>query len=66
MSDERVWLRHTEHGGSFHAPAGAVDALADLGWVPADPPQEHNPVVAENLAAQAAAPAKKTRTTDKE
>ena len=54
MSAERVWLRHADHGGVFHAPAEAVDALAELGWEPGEPPDEHNPVVAENLAAQAA------------
>jgi hypothetical protein len=55
MSGDRVWLRHTEHGGAFHAPAEAVEAWAAMGWVPGEPPEEHNPAVAENLAAQAAA-----------
>ena len=58
MSDDRVWLRHKEHGDYWHAPAGAVDAWADMGWEPSDPPAEPvSPVVAENLAAQAAAAA---------
>jgi len=56
MSDERVWLRHTEHGGAFHAPVGAVEAWAQMGWVPGEPPPpEPDPAVVENLAAQAAA-----------
>lgn len=55
MSGERVWLRHVEHGGAFHAPADVVEAWAEMGWVPGDPPEEPNPVVAENLAVQAAA-----------
>jgi len=55
MSDERVWLTHPEHGGSFHCPAEAVEAWAEMGWEPAEsPPEEHNPVIAENLAARAA------------
>lgn len=56
MSVERVWLRHAEHGGYFHCPAGAVDDWLAQGWAVADgPPEEHNPVIAENLAARAAA-----------
>lgn len=56
MSDERVWLTHPEHGGHFHCPAGAVaDWTTSQGWVLADsPPEEHNPVIAENLAARRA------------
>lgn len=57
MSDDRVWLRHKDHGDPFHCPAGAVEAWAEMGWVPGAPPEEDNPVVAENLAAQAAAAA---------
>lgn len=55
MSDERVWLRHKEHGGAWFAPGGAVGAFAEMGWEPGEPLEELNPVVAENLAAQAAA-----------
>lgn len=50
--DERVWLRHKDHGGTWHAPAGAAEAFADMGWEPGEPAEEFNPVVAENLAAQ--------------
>lgn len=60
-SDERVWLRHVGlagedgHGGVFACPAGAVDEWRAMGWEPADgPPEEPNPVVAENVAAQLA------------
>ena len=55
MSDDRVWLRHKDHDGAWLAPAGVVDAWAEMGWVPGDPPEEHNPVTAEMLAAQQAA-----------
>jgi hypothetical protein len=71
MSDDRVWLRHKDHDGAFHCPAEAVEAWADMGWAPGDPPEEHNPVVAENLAAQKAeadrlaAEAKATKTSRK-
>lgn len=60
MSDERVWLRHVGlegeegHGGAFECPAGAVDDWLAMGWAPGEEPEEHNPVVAENLAAQRA------------
>lgn len=57
MTDDRVWLRHKDHEGAWHAPAGAVEAWAEMGWVPGDPPAEENPVVAELLAAQRAAAA---------
>lgn len=54
--DERVWLRHGEHGGYFECPVDAVEHWAPMGWQVADgPPEEVNPVVAENLAAQKAA-----------
>jgi hypothetical protein len=53
--DERVWLKHTEHGGYFHCPADAVGEWAAMGWEPTDAPPEENPVVAEMLAAQQAA-----------
>lgn len=57
MDDERVWLKHPEHGGYFHCPAGAVEAWTspELGWeVADDEPEEPNPVIAELLAARAA------------
>jgi hypothetical protein len=57
MSDERVWLRHTEHGGYFHCPAAAVKDWTTpvMGWAIADvPPEEYNPVLAEALAARKA------------
>lgn len=53
MSDERVWLRKGD--GTFHCPAGAAADWQAMGWEPCDPPEEHNPVVAEMLAAQKAA-----------
>lgn len=55
-----IWLRHVGlegedgHGGAFLCPAGAVDDWKAMGWEPGDAPEEHNPVVAENLAAQRA------------
>lgn len=58
MSEDRVWLTHPEHGGHFECPAGAVEAWTspELGWVPAESaPEEHNPVIAEALAARAEA-----------
>lgn len=60
-----TWLEHvgTEgsdgfdgHGGKWLCPSGAVAEWVAMGWQPCDdPPVEHNPVVAENLAAQQAA-----------
>lgn len=53
--DERVWLQHPEHGGYFACPAGAVEVWTspEMGWQLADnEPEEHNPVIAENLAAR--------------
>lgn len=50
---ERVWLRNPGTGGYFHCPVAAVEewTTPDMGWVPAgEPPEEHNPVVAEALA----------------
>lgn len=55
MSDNRVWLRHKDHAGAWHAPAEVVEAWAEMGWIPGEPPEEHNPVTAEGLAAQLAA-----------
>lgn len=55
MSDERTWLRHPDTGGTFHCPAPALPEWVGLGWQPCDAPEEHNPVVAELIAAQAAA-----------
>lgn len=51
MTDERVWLTHTGHGGYFECPVEAVDAWRGLGWEPAEaPPEDDNPVIAEHLA----------------
>lgn len=61
MSEERAWLRHSEHLGYFHCPADAVEEFQKLGWEPSGPPEEHNPVTAERtawIAEQAAAAAK--------
>jgi hypothetical protein len=55
VSDERVWLRNAEHGGTFHCPADAVEHWRAMGWEPCDAPEEHNPVTAELVAAQRAA-----------
>jgi hypothetical protein len=58
---ESVWLRHAGlpgedgHGGAFLCPAGAVADWLAMGWELGDPPEEPNPVVAENIAAQKAA-----------
>jgi hypothetical protein len=54
MSDERVWLKHTETGHLFPYPAGAAKDFGDLGWAPTDErPPEDNPVIAERLAWEA-------------
>lgn len=56
-----VWLQHVGlpgedgHGGAFQCPEGAVQEWMAMGWEPCDPPEEHNPVIAENIAAQQAA-----------
>ncbi len=56
-----VWLRHVGlpgeegHGGAFLCPAGAVADWKAMGWEPGEAPEEHNPVIAENVAAQKAA-----------
>lgn len=58
MADERVWLKHPEHGGYFACPVEAVEAWTspEMGWqVADDEPVEHNPVIAEALAARAEA-----------
>lgn len=48
---ERIWLKHNETGGFFHAPAAVVDVFEGLGWEPCDePPADTNPVIAERLA----------------
>lgn len=64
--DERVWLRQGEDS-YFHCPAMAVDDWLEMGWQRTDPPREHNPVVAERVAAEAAraAEAKPTKTSRK-
>lgn len=55
-----VWLRHVGlagedgHGGAFLCPDEAVADWRAMGWEPGDPPEEPNPVVAENIAAQQA------------
>jgi hypothetical protein len=57
---EFTWLKHvgTEgtpgHEGTWACPSSAVETWAAMGWEPCDPPEEPNPVVAENLAAQRA------------
>lgn len=63
-----TWLRHKEHGGYFHCPAGAVDDMAELGWEPSDaPPPPIEATVAEQLAWRAeqaaAAEAEKSKST---
>lgn len=56
----RVWLRHVGlageegHGGAFECPEEAVPDWQAMGWEPGEAPEEHNPVIAENLAAQLA------------
>lgn len=55
-----VWLRHVGlagedgHGGAFLCPQGAVEHWKAMGWEPGEAPQEPNPVIAENIAAQQA------------
>jgi hypothetical protein len=56
-----VWLRHAGlpgeegHGGAFLCPDGAVADWKAMGWEPGEAPEEPNPVIAENIAAQKAA-----------
>lgn len=47
MADDRVWLRHPETGGYFHAPEAAVDDWLELGWEPSGPRPEINHATAE-------------------
>lgn len=67
-----VWLEHVGiggedgHGGKFLCPAAAVGAWRAMGWEPAaEPPEEENPVVAENVAAQLAAAEEAERETER-
>lgn len=62
-----VWLRHVGlpgeegHGGAFLCPEGAVADWWAMGWEPGEAPEEPNPVVAENIAAQQAAAEEQAR-----
>jgi len=49
--DNRVWLKHKETGGFFHAPEAVVKDYADQGWEATDDrPVEPNPALAERPA----------------
>lgn len=49
--NDRVWLKHSEHGGHFLCPADAVAEWQKLGWEPTDEaPAEFNPTTAEYVA----------------
>jgi hypothetical protein len=56
-----VWMRHVGlpgeegHGNPAQFDEAAVDDWRAMGWEPCEAPEEFNPVVAENLAAQKAA-----------
>jgi hypothetical protein len=62
-----IWLRHVGlpgedgHGGAFLCPEGAVADWKAMGWEPGEAPEEPNPVIAENLAAQRAAADERAR-----
>jgi hypothetical protein len=62
-----VWLRHVGlpgeegHGGAFLCPEGAVEDWKAMGWEPGAAPEEPNPVIAENVAAQQAAAQERER-----
>jgi hypothetical protein len=59
---ERIWLKHKETGGYFHAPVSVVDVFEGLGWEPCEePPAEANPVVAERVAFERALAADRTK-----
>lgn len=52
--DDRIWLRHPEHGGYFHCPVDAVQDWKGLGWQESDPPPPPvSPVVAERITWEA-------------
>lgn len=36
---DRVWMRHTDHGGHAQFPAGVVETWRALGWQPSSPPE---------------------------
>lgn len=41
--DDRVWLRHEEHGGRALFPAEVVELWQQKGWQPSDPPAPESP-----------------------
>ncbi|MEU4782843.1 hypothetical protein [Micromonospora sp. NPDC023633] len=48
--EDRVWLRHEEHGGRQRFPAAAVELWAAKGWHPSDPPVPESPFNADQPA----------------
>lgn len=65
MSDDRIWLRFPETGGTFHCPTDAAPAWQARGWEPCDPPVEVNQATAHwpaPAAPEAAPAAKKSKT----
>ncbi|WP_435233367.1 hypothetical protein [Micromonospora aurantiaca (nom. illeg.)] len=49
--DDRVWLRHEEHGGRALFPAAAMELWQQKGWQPSDPPEPVSPFNAPQPAA---------------
>lgn len=39
---DRVWMRHSEHGGRAQFPAAALESWQALGWRPSDPPAPYD------------------------
>ncbi|MEV4197014.1 hypothetical protein [Micromonospora globbae] len=56
--DDRVWMRHQDHGGRAQFPAGVMGLWQQKGWQPSDPPAPASPFNAATVADTAdAAPA---------
>lgn len=66
--DDRVWLRHEDHGGRALFPAPVVELWQQKGWQPSDPPPPVSPFNADQatavVPAQAAAPTETTEQTE--
>jgi hypothetical protein len=65
MKSTHAWVRHAETGGYWRCPVGALEAMAEKGWQPSDPPAPRSPATADALAwraAQQAAQPKPTKT----
>lgn len=64
--DERVWMRHTDHGGHAQFAAGVVETWRALGWEPSAPPEPVDVLHDEQLVdvAPASTPAAETKSTE--